>query len=149
MPLMSVVSRLVQIYECFCEPTRLRILNLLSQGPLCVCHFQGILGETQVKVSKHLGYLRERGLVRAVRHQNWMVYALPQNQTEELARNLACLRECAASDPAFERDLKQLRAMGPREDWEAYGALCAGEVSVAGGAAQGSGSGGVRCGLQR
>ncbi len=31
---------LIQIYECFCDQTRLRILHLLCQGPLCVCDFQ-------------------------------------------------------------------------------------------------------------
>jgi ArsR family transcriptional regulator len=54
---------LVQIYECLCDQTRLRILHLLSQTPLCVCHFQEILEEPQVKISKHLAYLRNRGLV--------------------------------------------------------------------------------------
>ncbi len=49
---------LIQIYQCLCDPTRLRILHLLTQTPLCVCHFQEILGEPQVKVSKHLSYLR-------------------------------------------------------------------------------------------
>jgi len=36
---------LIQIYQCLCDQTRLRILNLLGEGPLCVCHFQEILGE--------------------------------------------------------------------------------------------------------
>ena len=58
---------LIQIYQCFCDRTRLRILNLLAQGPLCVCHFQEILGEPQVKISKHLGYLKEREIVVAER----------------------------------------------------------------------------------
>ena len=40
---------LVQIYHCFCDRTRLRILNLLCEGPLCVCHFQELLNEPQVK----------------------------------------------------------------------------------------------------
>ena len=35
---------LIAIYRCFCEVTRLRIIHLLTRGPLCVCHFQEILG---------------------------------------------------------------------------------------------------------
>ena len=54
---------LVQIYQCFCDPTRLRILHLLTQTSLCVCHFQEVLDEPQVKISKHLAYLRARDLV--------------------------------------------------------------------------------------
>jgi ArsR family transcriptional regulator, arsenate/arsenite/antimonite-responsive transcriptional repressor len=102
---------LVQIYQGFCDRTRLRILHLLTKSPLCVCHFQTILGEPQVKISKHLGYLRERGMVNVERDRNWMVYSLPQKQARELATNLKCLQECARSDKAFAADLKKLSAI--------------------------------------
>jgi ArsR family transcriptional regulator len=100
---------LVQIYECLCDATRLRILNLLTQGPLCVCHFQTVLGEPQVKISKHLAYLRARGLVAAERQGNWMVYALPANPRRELAANLACLQDCAQEHAIYRRDLERRR----------------------------------------
>lgn len=99
---------LVQIYECFCDRTRLRILHLLTKTPLCVCHFQDILGEPQVKISKHLGYLRKRGMVVATRDQNWMIYALPKRRATELEQNLKCLQDCVQSDAVFKRDLKKL-----------------------------------------
>jgi ArsR family transcriptional regulator len=99
---------LIQIYQCFCDRTRLRILNLLAQGPLCVCHFQEILGEPQVKISKHLGYLKERDMVVAERQQNWMIYSLPGKRAPELEANLKCLQDCVQSDPVFKRDLKAL-----------------------------------------
>ena len=89
---------LVRIYECLCDRTRLRLLALLGGGPLCVCHLQEILGEPQVKVSKHLAYLKERGLVEASREGNWMVYSLPAKPPRELAANLACSRRCAPRD---------------------------------------------------
>ena len=96
---------LVRIYECLCDRTRLRILNLLLRGALCVCHFQVVLGEPQVKISKHLNYLRRRGLVAARREGNWMVYALPAEASRELRANLACLQDCAGEQPVFKRDL--------------------------------------------
>jgi ArsR family transcriptional regulator len=99
---------LIQIYECFCDRTRLRILNLLAQTPLCVCHFQELLDEPQVKISKHLGYLKQREMVVAERQQNWMIYSLPRKRAPELAANLKCLQDCAQSDPVFKRDLKTL-----------------------------------------
>src|SRR2546423_13488861 len=99
---------LVQIYQCFCDRTRLRILHLLTRSPLCVCHFQDILGEPQVKISKHLAYLRERGLVDVEREGNWMIYSLPTKRPAELERNLKCLQDCAQSDQVFARDLKKL-----------------------------------------
>ena len=104
---------LIQIYQCLCDQTRLRLLNLLNQGPLCVCHFQEILGEPQVKISKHLAYLRQHGLVEAQRDGNWMIYSLPSRLSRELKANLACLQDCAQDDPIFRSDsgkLVKLRA---------------------------------------
>jgi ArsR family transcriptional regulator len=102
---------LVKIYQSFCDRTRLRILNLLAKSPLCVCHFQAILGETQVKISKHLGYLRERGIVDVERDQNWMIYSLPKKRAVELETNLKCLQDCVRSDKVFARDLEKLAAL--------------------------------------
>jgi ArsR family transcriptional regulator len=105
---------LVKIYECLCDVTRLRLLNVLAQGPLCVCHFQEILGEPQVKISKHLAYLRARGLVEVEREGNWMIYELPAKPSRGLKANLACLQDCAGENPVFKRDLARLRKLAPK-----------------------------------
>ena len=99
---------LVSIYECLCDRTRLRILNLLCEGPLCVCHFQELLGESQVKISKHLKYLKTHGMVTARRQANWMIYSLPSRQPLELKTNLACLQDCAKESQDFKADLQKL-----------------------------------------
>ena len=105
---------LVKIYQCLCEVTRLRVLNVLAQGPLCVCHFQAILREPQVKISKHLAYLRTRGLVEVERQGNWMVYELPAKPSRELRANLACLQDCAGENAVFQRDLARRRKLAPK-----------------------------------
>lgn len=104
---------LVQIYQCFCDRTRLRILNLLCDGPLCVCHFQELLNEPQVKISKHLSYLKTHGLVEANREGTWMVYRLPEKMPAELKANLACLQDCVREDSVFRRDTAKLKAVRP------------------------------------
>lgn len=104
---------LVKIYDCLCDRTRLRILHLLLEGPLCVCHFQEILREPQVKISKHLAYLRKNGLVEAERCANRMIYRLPDRQPTMLQANLACLQDCAGEEKIFRDDssrLKKVRA---------------------------------------
>ncbi|RME68136.1 MAG: ArsR family transcriptional regulator [Verrucomicrobia bacterium] len=100
---------LIRIYQCFCDRTRLRILNLLQHGPLCVCHLQRILGEPQVKISKHLAYLRGHQLVESERCANWMVYHLPEEPSELLKRNLACLQDSMREESVFQRDLDRLK----------------------------------------
>lgn len=113
---------LVSIYQCLCDRTRLRLLHLLLQGPLCVCHFQAVLGEPQVKVSKHLAYLRRHGLVVAVRAGNRMIYRLPRPRPPRLGVQLACLQDCASGEPVFRADLRRLHALRPRAGWDGCGA---------------------------
>ncbi|MEP6955855.1 MAG: metalloregulator ArsR/SmtB family transcription factor [Chthoniobacterales bacterium] len=105
---------LIQIYECLCDLTRLRILYLLTQGPLCVCHFQEALDEPQVKVSKHLAYLRTRGLVETARELNWIIYSLTKKRPPELETNLKCLQDCVQTSPFFRKDLKRLAKLKSR-----------------------------------
>ena len=116
-PDVTEAADLIQIYQCFCDETRLRILNVLNEGPLCVCHFQELLGEPQVKVSKHLGYLRDKGLVEVTRHQNWMIYALPHRRSPELDANLRCLQDCVQTHRVFKGDLQRLAALKPKIGW--------------------------------
>lgn len=103
--------RLISIYKCLCDETRLRILNLLSVSPLCVCHLQGILKKPQVKISQHLSYLKERGMVAAQRHQQWMIYSLPATAGHELDANLKCLQDCVQTDRVFKADRAKLKQL--------------------------------------
>ena len=109
--------RLLAIYQCLCDETRLRILHLLTQGPLCVCHFQTILRSPQVAISKHLAYLRAHGLVTARRHGKWMIYHLPKTVTAELDLQLGCLQDCVQSHPVFREDLKRLKKVRCECEW--------------------------------
>jgi ArsR family transcriptional regulator len=113
---MYSLVNLVRIHECLCDRTRLRLVHLLLGGPLCVCHLQEVLGEPQVKISRHLAYLRQRGLVSAERCGQWMIYRLPETRTPFLEANLACLQDCAHEERVFRQDasrlLKLRRKMG-------------------------------------
>ncbi len=110
---------LIEIYKCLCDETRLRILHLLTQGPLCVCHFQKLLDLPQVPVSKHLAYLRDHQLVEAHRRGQWMIYALPAQRTRELDIQLQCLQDCVQTNEIFRADLQRLKKLRPECDWVA------------------------------
>jgi ArsR family transcriptional regulator len=97
---------LIQIYQCFRDRTRLRILHLLTQEALC--HLQEILSEPQVKISKHLANLRARRMVWAERSGSWMIYSLPVKPEMELKSNLKCLQDCVQTDPEYKKDLRKL-----------------------------------------
>jgi ArsR family transcriptional regulator len=89
----------------------LRIFHLLAQSPLCVCHLQDVLDLSQVAASKHLAYLRKRGLVESRRHEQWMIYSLPKERPRELDWQLSCLQDCLPSHPVFREDLRKLKAL--------------------------------------
>lgn len=110
------MENLIQVYKCFCDETRLRILHLLGHSPLCVCHLQHVLGVSQVNTSRHLSILKKAGLVETSRHQNWMIYSLPEQPSEELHRNLACLQDLAATEPVFRQDRTALKKLLKAQD---------------------------------
>lgn len=108
---------LLQIYQCLCDETRLRIVNLLTHGPLCVCHFQDILQIPQTKVSQHLAYLRKHQMVETTRKGTWIIYSLPPKPSHELETNLKCLQDCTTSDKLFRGDLRRLAAVKKSTSW--------------------------------
>ena len=101
--------RAITVYKCLCDVTRLRILNLLGNGPLCVCHLQDILQEPQVKISKHLGYLKQNGLVDCERRANWSIYSICAKPNALLSQNLKCLQDLVHEEPTFRADLRRLK----------------------------------------
>ena len=100
---------LLCIYKCFCDRRRLRILNLLREGPLCVCHLMEILEAEQVKISKQLRYMKELGIVEGERQAQWIVYRLTDPDQPLLSENLKCLQDCAGEELCFKSDLKKRR----------------------------------------
>lgn len=104
------------IYDCLADQTRLRLLHLLSQRTLCVCHFEAVLGLPQPKISRHLAYLRRHGLVTCARRHAWRIYALVQPVPALLAANLACLQAGTSGEPLLRRDRTRLEQLARRVD---------------------------------
>jgi ArsR family transcriptional regulator len=96
------------LFRALADRTRLRLLNLIADREICVCCFVDILGDSQPKISRHLAYLRNAGIVAARRQGRWMHYrlALPQDgaATSILKETLAHLRNL----PEMHSDLAKL-----------------------------------------
>ena len=67
---------LVRLFAALADPTRLRLLNLMDGREVCVCYFVEILNQSQPKISRHLAYLRNAGIVTARRDGKWMHYSI-------------------------------------------------------------------------
>ena len=81
----NTLEELEAVFAALADRTRLRILNLMSEGEVCVCFFVEVLGEPQPKISRHLAFLRKAGLVSARRDAKWMHYSLakPKHPTAQ------------------------------------------------------------------
>ena len=75
-PAIKDLEALTSVYAALADPTRLRILSLLSEDEICVCHLHASLDVPQPTASRHLAYLRKAGLVEARRDGIWMHYRL-------------------------------------------------------------------------
>ena len=75
-PAIKDLDALTTVYAVLADPTRLRILSLLSEDEICVCHIHASLDVPQPTASRHLAYLRKSGLVEARRDGIWMHYRL-------------------------------------------------------------------------
>src|SRR3954464_12058636 len=66
----------VELLKAVADPVRLRLLNLLAAGEVCVCHLHEALELPQPTVSRHLAYLRKRGVVVGRKDGLWVHYRL-------------------------------------------------------------------------
>lgn len=74
----STTEALESLFQALGDRTRLRLLNLMIDGEVCVCFLVAVLDEPQPKISRHLAYLRSAGLVAARREAKWMHYRIEQ-----------------------------------------------------------------------
>ena len=100
----GVAKDLVTLFAALADRTRLRLLNLLQCGEICVCYFVEILGETQPKISRHLAYLRRAGIVAARRDGKWIHYRLARPEDASAAAVLDATLAAIANDRQMQRD---------------------------------------------
>jgi ArsR family transcriptional regulator len=105
----TVRTDLVTLFAALADSTRLRLLNLLSRGEVCVCFFVAVLCETQTKISRHLAYLRRAGVVASRRDGKWVHYRLVQPEDPKAAAVLSATLDAIAHDRQMVRDLLALQ----------------------------------------
>jgi ArsR family transcriptional regulator, arsenate/arsenite/antimonite-responsive transcriptional repressor len=97
-----------QFFQALSDNTRLRLLNLMGDREVCVCYFVEILRVPQPKISRHLAYLRNAGIVSARREGKWMHYriVMPPHSgaTQILRQTLRWMKE----DRAMQGDRERL-----------------------------------------
>ncbi|MDO8801442.1 metalloregulator ArsR/SmtB family transcription factor [Phenylobacterium sp.] len=108
----------VEVLRAAGEPSRLRILALLSHEELAVLELCKVLDQSQPRVSRHLKLLAEAGLVERFPDGAWVFYRLVAGG---LARRLAdeTLAAVDPADPILIRDSERLQQVRAERSTEA------------------------------
>lgn len=98
------IAALAETFKILGDPTRVRILDVLSKAELCVCDLAAMLGSSESAVSHQLRLLRSMRLVRARRDGRLVFYALDDEHIVNLFREgLRHVQEAADPDRAGTR----------------------------------------------
>jgi len=81
------VEALAETFRVLGDPTRVRILDALSGGELCVCDIASVVAISESAVSHQMRLLRGMRLVRPRRAGRLVYYALDDHHIIELLRS--------------------------------------------------------------
>jgi ArsR family transcriptional regulator len=118
---------LQKIFRTLGDPTRVRILALLEREELAVHELMEVLGMAQSRVSRHLGILREAGLLRDRRDGTYALYRFERPPLGPWADAWSLARRELGSDSQAERDrlalarVLEARAARSRSFFDAVG----------------------------
>ena len=98
------------------DETRVRILNLLRHNELCVCQLMAILGMGQSTVSKHLGILKNAGLIEPQKRGTWSFYRLSKDNVNRHNLDfMSILASLPKDDPFIMKDENKLKKVSDKD----------------------------------
>ncbi|HQZ96527.1 MAG TPA: metalloregulator ArsR/SmtB family transcription factor [Pyrinomonadaceae bacterium] len=100
--------KLEEFFAALADRTRLRLLNLMRDGEVCVCFFAETLGTNNPKISRHLAYLKRVNLVTARRDGKWMHYSLNRPTEPSAVKMFDSLLETLQADQEMRADIANL-----------------------------------------
>jgi ArsR family transcriptional regulator len=97
-----------RFFQALGDNTRLRLLNLMGDQEICVCYFVEILNQPQPKISRHLAYLRNAGIVTTRRDGKWMHYRIATPPNEGAAKVLQEILQWFKEEKTMQADRAKL-----------------------------------------
>jgi len=133
----------VNIFKALSDETRLRILKLLEGGELCICKLMEILDMKQSRISRHMGILKNTGLVTDRRDGKWVHYTLNLRPEDFCCEEIiALLKKCMKTHETIVQDRQQLKKLLEKEKkrlWHPK-SMCGVKTRGQGSKVQGSGN---------
>jgi ArsR family transcriptional regulator, arsenate/arsenite/antimonite-responsive transcriptional repressor len=95
-------------FAALADKTRLRLLNLMRDGEVCVCLFAETLKTNNPKISRHLAYLKRANLVSGRREGKWMHYRINKPTNRKAAEIFTAIMEMFSEDKEMNFDRERL-----------------------------------------
>ncbi len=103
---MMTNAKVEKILKALADRSRLRIVNMLAEKPLCVCEITEVLKLSQSTVSGHLRVLKDAGLLLDEKDGLWVEYSLCKAETFT-AGILDLILDVLKADPQMEIERKE------------------------------------------
>lgn len=111
------LRQLVSLYKGFSDPTRLRILNLLTKREhLKVGEIAKILAIPQSTVSRQLAQLRASSLIEDERDGTWVKYSIVEDDFIAEGQLLKMLELASSTCGELIEDIEQLEELVPCDE---------------------------------
>lgn len=72
------------IFKALSHPTRLQIVRLLQEKPMCVCDILPLLDSEQSNTSQHLSVLRNQGIVESKKDGLMVIYRIKNTEVYQM-----------------------------------------------------------------
>jgi DNA-binding transcriptional ArsR family regulator len=106
------LREVMAITKALADEQRVRVMQALQRGEVCVCQIVEMLGLATSTVSKHMSILKQARLVDSRKEGRWMYYRLADDEAPEVVRQAIAWIACSlAGDPQVQRDRQQLAAI--------------------------------------
>ncbi|MPN63021.1 hypothetical protein SDC9_210775 [bioreactor metagenome] len=98
----------VEVFKALSDENRVRILNILKEGELCVCEIESILGITQSNASRHLNKLKSLKIIDADKKAQWVYYSIDKSFIAENEMLYSYLSEKLTKEDTYTKDIEKL-----------------------------------------
>lgn len=98
----------VEVFKALSDENRVRILNILKEGELCVCEIESILGITQSNASRHLNKLKSLRIIGADKKAQWVYYFIDENFISENEMLYKYLSDKLTKEDTYTKDIEKL-----------------------------------------
>ena len=122
------MKELLSLFKALSDETRLRIVKLLENGELCVCHIVAAVDMSQPKVSFHLKVIKDSGLVKDRREGKWMHYRLNESDLFKRLLFLSIAERIREEETASDRQRLETFIASRPEEFADIATGCCGRV---------------------